>query len=108
MDQGGWKVVSGVLAMALIGAGFVLVANKRALAQATEDLKAAKTVETITVHEVHRPRCPEAPHTQQFESGEVVPWPATAKCMGGRLIDRTENGWESVTHGGRPVLCRDK
>lgn len=107
MDKGGWQIASGVLAMALIGAGFALVANTRALEQATEDLKAAKTVETVTVHEVHRPQCPDSPPAPQLAPGEVVPWPATAKCMGGRLIDRTQNGWESVTHNGRPVLCRE-
>lgn len=107
MDKGGWQIACGLLAMALIGAGFVLVANKRALEQATEDLKAAKTVETVTVHEVHRPDCANSPPAPQFTPGEVVPWPATAKCMGGRLIDRTPNGWDSVTHNGRPVLCRE-
>jgi len=107
MDKAGWQVACGVLSIALVGAGFALTANRQALAQATEDLKAARTVETVTVHEVHKPVCPEAPASKQFEAGDVVPWPAGAKCMGGRLIEKTGSGWESVTHQGRAVLCRE-
>lgn len=103
MDKSGWQITSAVLAMALVGAGFALQANRTALAQANEDLKAAKTVETVTVHEVHREAC--QPSSTQLPDSEVIPWPAGAKCMGGRLISRTADGWESVTHKGRPVIC---
>lgn len=103
MDKGVWQITSGVLAIALVGAGFALQANRAALAQANEDLKAAKTVETVTVHEVHRAACPK--DATQLPENEVVPWPRTAKCIGGRLINKTASGWESITHRGRPVIC---
>ncbi len=107
MHKAGWQVTCGILSIALVGAGFALAANKRALEQATEDLKAARTVETVTVHEVHRQACPESAAAKQFEAGDVVPWPEGARCMGGRLLSKTATGWESVTHGGKAVLCRE-
>lgn len=103
MDKGGWQITSAILAMALVGAGFALQANRTALAQASEDLKAARTVETVTVHEVHQEACPPSP--TQLPDNEIVPWPVGAKCMGGRLLNRTPEGWEPVTHKGRPVIC---
>lgn len=103
MDKGVWQITSGVLAIALVGTGFALQANRTALAQANEDLKAAKTVETVTVHEVHRTACPN--DATQLPENDVVPWPSTAKCISGRLINKTANGWESVTHHGKPVIC---
>jgi len=107
MEKTGWQVACGVLSIALVGAGFALAANRQALEQANEDLKAVRTVETVTVHEVHKPLCPESPPSKQFEAGDVVPWPEGAKCMGGRLISKTAGGWESVTHQGRAVLCHE-
>ncbi len=105
MGKTGWQVASGILALGLIGAGFALVANRTALAQANEDLKAARTIETVTVHEVHEGRCTGTNPAYQLPDNEVVPWPEGAKCLGGRLLNRTPNGWESVIHKGKPVIC---
>jgi|GEM_PF-6055627 len=104
MGKTGWQVATFVMGMACIASTFSLIANKNALAQANEDLKAQRTTETVTVHEVHQIPC--AP-SDVAPAHEVVPRPSGARCLGGRLIETTASGWNTVLHKGRPVACTE-
>lgn len=93
MDKAGWQVASGVLAMALIGTGFALMATRGVLAQERNDRRECPTTEpeTVIVRE----------HTQPVK----VPVPDNVSCRGGVYLIRTEQGIESLTKSGRAISC---
>jgi hypothetical protein len=94
MDKQGWQVVSGLLALAVVGMGFGLMATKGVLEQERNDRPAAcVTPDPITVVR-------EVP-------AEVtgIPYPDRARCMGQTLLIKTEHGMESLTHDGKPIQC---
>lgn len=97
MDKGGWQVASGILAMALIGSGFALMATRGVLAQERNDRAPCAAVEPETV--VIRESAP------VHLTG--MPVPDNVSCRGGVYLIRTEQGIESLTQNGRAIACRE-
>lgn len=98
MDKSGWQITSGLLAMALIGAGFALMATRGVLAQERNDRQACPTVEpeTVIVRE----------HTEPVTVRVGgMPVPDNVSCRGGVYLIRTEQGIESLTENGRAISC---
>lgn len=98
MDKAGWQVASGVLAMALIGTGFALMATRGVLAQERNDRRECPTAEpeTVIVRE----------HTQPVTVHvDGMPVPDNVSCRGGVYLIRTEQGIESLTKSGHAISC---
>ncbi|QII29094.1 hypothetical protein G6052_10280 [Stenotrophomonas maltophilia] len=107
MDKGGWQVTSGILAMALIGAAFALMATRGVLAQERNDRQACPERGTASQPTVK-------PHWQieleQENARRVLPKnimavPDKVSCQGGVYLIRTEQGIESLTKDGRAISC---
>lgn len=98
MDKGGWQIASGVLAMALIGSGFALMATRGVLAQERNDRQACPTAEPETV--IVREQAP--PALMQIDG---MPVPDNVTCRGGVYLIRTEQGFESLIRDGRAIQC---
>lgn len=98
MDKAGWQVVSGILAMALVGTGFALLATRGVLAQERNDRQACPTTEpeTVIVRESSQP-------VTVHVAG--IPVPDNVSCRGGVYLIRTEQGIESLTKDGRAISC---
>lgn len=98
MDKAGWQVAAGVMAMALVGTGFALLATRGVLAQERNDRQACATVEpeTVIVRE----------HTEPVTVRlGGMPVPDNVSCRGGVYLIRTEQGIESLTKDGRAISC---
>lgn len=98
MDKAGWQVTAGVMAMALVGTGFALIATRGVLAQERNDRQACPTVEpeTVIVRE----------HTEPVTVRlGGMPVPDNVSCRGGVYLIRTEQGIESLTENGRAISC---
>lgn len=94
MGKQAWQVACGVMAMAAVGLGFGLMATKGVLEQERNDrAPPCETPEPVTiVREV-----PAEP--------TGIPYPDRARCVGGRLLIKTEHGLESLTRDGEPIQC---
>lgn len=107
MDKAGWQVISGVMAMALIGTGFALMATRGVLAQERNDRQACPERQTASQ--------PAAKPLWQIEleqenANRVLPKnimtvPDKVSCQGGVYLIRTEQGIESLTKDGRAIQC---
>lgn len=94
MDKAGWQVVAGVLGLTVIGLSFGLHANRTALAQERNDRPSpCEAPEPITVIR-------EIP-----AESTGIPYPDKARCKGGVLLIKTEQGYESMTHDDAPIVC---
>lgn len=101
MDKAGWQVTSGVLAMALIGTGFALMATRGVLAQERNDRQACPTVEaeTVMVREQVQPLDVQSIEEVRSkresllreETAKTVP--PGYRCINGQAFRRIDNGW---------------
>lgn len=94
MGKQGWQVACGLLAMASVGLGFGLAATKGVLEQERNDRpRQCVAQEPLTIVR-------EVP-------AEVtgIPYPDRARCLGGKLLIKTEHGLESLTRDGQPIQC---
>ncbi|MBV6871792.1 hypothetical protein AB8807_11610 [Xanthomonas campestris pv. olitorii] len=97
MDKAGWQISTFIAGLALVGTTFGLVANKSALTQERNDKQPCPppTVETRVITETQNLELPK----------NVMYWPDTVRCQGGRLLIKTEQGFESLTHNGAAMRC---
>ncbi|MFA4238549.1 hypothetical protein P2C74_07230 [Xanthomonas perforans] len=97
MDKAGWQISTFIAGLALVGATFGLVANKSALTQERNDRQPCTppTVETHVISETQNLELPK----------DVMYWPDTVRCQGGRLLIKTEHGFESLTRQGSAMRC---
>ena len=101
MEKTGWQVTAGVLAIATVGLGLGVIANKNALAEANRMLQESRNAkspapETETITIVQREPCP----------FQVMPaTDENTECRGGVLLRKTQDGWESITVNGRAATC---
>ena len=111
MDMSGWQVASGVLALALVGAGYALMATRGVLAQERNDRQPCPERESAPP-----PAQQESakPHWQieleQESARRVLPTnimivPDKVSCRGGVYLIRTEQSIESLTQINRPIPC---
>jgi hypothetical protein len=102
MEKTGWQVTAGLLAIATVGLGLGVIANKNALAEANRMLQEARdaktpATETETITVIQREPCP----------FQVLPATDTnTQCRGGVLLRKKPNGWESITVNGRAATCQ--
>jgi len=96
MDKQGWQVTAGVMAIAVVGLGFALMATRGVLAQERNDRQPCDVSEpeTIVVRET-------APATVI----QGLPIPDAVSCSGGVYLIRTEHGIESLLKNGQALHC---
>jgi len=107
MNKGGWQVASGVLAMALIGAAFALMATRGVLAQERNDRQACPKRETAS-QPATKPLWQielEQENAHRVLPKNIMTVPDRVSCQGGVYLIRTEQGIESLTKDGRPISC---
>lgn len=107
MDKSGWQVASGVLAMALIGATFALMATRGVLAQERNDRQACPERDTASQPAV-KPQWQielEQENAQRILLKDIMSVPDKVSCQGGVYLIRTEQGIESLTKDGRAISC---
>lgn len=97
MDKAGWQISTFATGLALIGTTFGMVANKSALTQERNDRQPCPTAEVQT-HVITETRSVELPK-------DVMYRPDTVRCQGGRLLIKTEHGFESLTRQGSAMQC---
>lgn len=101
MDKAGWQVASGLLAMALVGTGFALMATRGVLAQERNDRQACPTIEpdTVIVREQAQPvnvqSIEEIRSRRESLLREEAPKmvPPGYRCINGQAFRRIDNGW---------------
>lgn len=111
MDKTGWQVASGILAMALVGTGFALMATQGVLAQERNDRRACPEHEAVPVPpQQATPKPSWQVELEQENARRVLPEnimavPDNVSCRGGVYLIRTEQGIESLTQNGRSIPC---
>lgn len=107
MDKGGWQIATGVLAMALIGSGFALMATRGVLAQERNDRQACPERETAS-QPAARPHWQievEQENARRVLPKNIMAVPDKVSCRGGVYLIRTEQGTESLTKDGHAIPC---
>ncbi len=100
MEKTGWQVTALLLGMGCIGLGLAVGANRAALAETERQLTNARNTRPaappVEVYRVEREPCP----LTTSKSSERV------RCMGGVVLERTSDGWNSVLQQGRAMTCQ--
>jgi len=105
MDKAHWQVTTGLLALTTIGSLFGVIANKSVVRQLTEELKAAQHSPRDAEQECAEP----SPASQTVHVVKTMPvWPDGADCRGGRMLLKTDNGWQSLTYRGEAMSCYEQ